>query len=202
MYLPDPPPPNLTLMLASLAPDAARRLLEAFHVAATAHRGQTRDEGSPFIDHPVRVAEILWSELGCRDVELLIAAVNHDVLEDCDTPDAAFMASVYGRRVTELVEAVTKATVATEDQAARDDAYLAALRHASHEARLLKLADRIDNLRCAPLAGDPDKAERYLRVSREHFLPLALMTSPTAERLIAEACDMVETYLQGLGRAV
>jgi (p)ppGpp synthase/HD superfamily hydrolase len=64
---------------------------------------------------------------------------------------------------------------------------------------LLKLADRIHNLRAIPHAGDPEKARRYLSVSRAEFLPLATGTSPTAARLIEEACDEIEAYLAGLG---
>ena len=198
MYVPAAPPPALTMLLAGLSMEGAERLLDAYRVAAEAHRGQLRDEGTPYIEHPVRVAQILWSELGVRDVEVLIAALNHDVLEDCGL-DESFMASKYGARVAELVTHVTKQPAAAEHAAARDDTYLAALRAAPRDARLLKLADRIDNLRSVPIANDPAKAERYLRVSRAEFLPLALVTDPSAERLIAEACDAVETYLRVSG---
>jgi (p)ppGpp synthase/HD superfamily hydrolase len=198
MYVPAPPPPTLTTLLAALPPADAERVLDAYRVAAAAHGGQLRDEGTPFIEHPVRVAQVLWSELGVRDVDLLIAALNHDVLEDCDL-DADFMQSKFGPRVTELVQHVTKQPVPDAQKSARDDAYLAALREAPRDARLLKLADRIDNLRGVVAANDPAKAARYLRVSRAEFLPLALLTDPTAERLIAEACDAVESYLSEIG---
>jgi (p)ppGpp synthase/HD superfamily hydrolase len=198
MYVPAAPPPLLTTVLAALSPADAERLLDAYRVAAAAHGDQLRDEGTPYIEHPVRVAQVLWSELGVRDVELLMAALNHDVLEDCDL-DADFMQGKFGARVTELVQHVTKPPVPADQKQARDDAYLAALRAAPRDARLLKLADRIDNLRGVVAAGDPAKAARYLRVSRAEFLPLALLTDPTAERLIAEACDAVESYLDEIG---
>jgi (p)ppGpp synthase/HD superfamily hydrolase len=198
MYVPAAPPPSLTTLLAAMSPSDAERLLDAYRVAAAAHHGQLRDEGTPFIEHPVRVAQILWSELGVRDVDLLIAALNHDVLEDCEL-DVAFMTSKFGEHVAELVLQVTKPPAPVEERAARDTAYLAALRDAPRDARMLKLADRIDNLRGVPHANDPAKAARYLRVSRAEFLPLALLTDPTAERLIAEACDAVETYLRDGG---
>jgi GTP pyrophosphokinase len=198
MYQPAPLPTILTLILAAQMPDDARRLHDAFQFAAAAHAGQCRDEGTPFIEHPVRVAGILWSELGCRDVDALAAALTHDVIEDCDWIDDEILVGIIGEPALALVQAVTKPHVADEQKPARDRAYLDALRDASHIARLLKLADRIDNLRGVPLAGDPAKARRYLTVSRAEFIPLAISTDPAAERLVAEACDAVEAYLARL----
>src|SRR3954468_21177696 len=114
MYVPAAPPPSLTRLLGAMSSSDAERLLDAYRVAAAAHHGQLRDEGTPLIEHPVRVAQILWSELCVRDVDLLIAAVNHDVLEDCEL-DAAFMTSKFGAHVTELVEHVTKPPAPAEE---------------------------------------------------------------------------------------
>ena len=191
---PCPPAPRVNDLAGGLASEDAERLLDAFRVAAAAHASQLRDEGTPFIEHPVRVAQILWSELGVRDVDVLIAALNHDVVEDSEL-DSAFIAGKFGQRVEELVEHVTKAAVPDEHKSARDADYLLALRAAPRDARLLKLADRIDNLRAVIRSNDQAKAARYLNVSRAEFLPLALLTDPTAERLIASACDAIERYL-------
>jgi (p)ppGpp synthase/HD superfamily hydrolase len=195
MYQPTPPPAALTIILGALAPDDAGRLHDAFQFAAAAHAGQLRDEGTPFIEHPVRVADILWSELGCRDVDVLAAALTHDTLEDCDWLGPDVLGGVIGTPALELVELVTKSRVSEECKPARDRAYLDALREAPHAARLLKLADRIDNLRGVLLTGDPAKAQRYLTVSRAEFIPLAVATDPAAERLVAAACDALESYL-------
>lgn len=196
-YRPQAVPPALTLISAALAADDAMLLEHAFQFAAAAHAGQYRDEGTPFIEHPVRVAEILWEELGRRDdIELLIAALNHDVLEDCNWLEGEVLESAFGERVARLVEDVTKEPVPPERKAERDRAYLDRLPTLSLDSRLLKLADRIDNLRAIPLAGDRDKARRYLEVSRAEFIPLALATDQTATRLVIEACDRIESYLE------
>jgi (p)ppGpp synthase/HD superfamily hydrolase len=197
-YRPAELPVDLVNLLALNHPDNACRIADAFQFAEAAHRDQTRDEGTPFISHPVAVAVILWQELGCRDVDVLLAALTHDVLEDCDWLDAVVLASVIGERATDMVTHVTKRRVPEGEKAARDQRYLEALRELPSESRLLKLADRIHNLRCVPLAGDPAKAERYLKVSRDEFLPLALMTDATAARLIESACDEIERYLMTL----
>lgn len=195
-YRPATIPADLALILAALAPEDAERLSDAFQFAAAAHHGQQRDEGTPFIEHPVRVASILWRELGQRDVELLIAALNHDVVEDSEHVDEELIASRFGQRIAGIVLDVTKQKAPSESKAARDRAYLDRLPDLPLESRLLKLADRIDNLRSVPLAADREKAERYLEVTRDSFVPLALATDPTATRLLQEACDEVERYLE------
>jgi (p)ppGpp synthase/HD superfamily hydrolase len=197
MHASPPIPPELALIQASILPEDAERLEDAFRFAAAAHEGQTRDEGTPFIEHPVRVAAILWNELGCRDVDLLVAALNHDVVEDSGLVDAALVASAFGERVAALVLDVTKEQVEAEDKPVRDRAYLDRLPLLSRESRMLKLADRIDNLRSILHSGDLDKARRYLDVSRAEFIPLALTTDQAAARLVSEACDAVERMLLG-----
>jgi (p)ppGpp synthase/HD superfamily hydrolase len=192
----EPLPTSLTLIQASLSPDDAELLGLAYSFARAAHKGQSRDEGSPFIEHPVRVAALLWHELGVRDVELLIAALNHDTIEDCDEVDSALIASVFGDRVTGLVIDVTKEAVPFDERAERDRAYLERLPTLSIDSRLLKLADRIDNLRSVIHANDPAKARRYLEVSRAAFIPLAAMTDLAASRLVSDACDSIEQWLE------
>jgi len=185
---------QLTVLLSVMLAEDARRLGATYQFAAAAHAGQLRNEGTPFIEHPVAVAVMLWNELGCRDVDMLAAALTHDVLEDsCVEPDA--LRTLLGDRAFEMVERVTKPTVPFDRKARRDIEYLESVRLASADVRLLKLADRIHNLRSVPVAGDPAKAKRYLTVSRAEFLPLAMATDPTAARMIEDACDVIEAYL-------
>jgi len=199
VYQPLPTPAPLTMILATQPPDDARRLEYAYQFAAEAHRSQVRDEGTPFIDHPVAVAEILWGELGCRDIDMLVAALLHDVLEDCSEVLPEVLADLVGPRTFELVVSVTKPAVPDERKPQRDRDYLDRLREAPADVRLLKLADRIHNLRQVVHANDPAKARRYLDVSRTEFYPLALATSAEAARLVAESCDAIERYLDDLG---
>lgn len=188
-------PPDVALIIATLPTDDSGQIVAAYRFAAAAHEGQLRNEGTPYIEHPVRVARILWEELGSRDVDIFIAALNHDVLEDCDWLDSDVLSGALGTRATELVEHVTKPAVPEGEKAARDLAYMDSLWEIPREARLLKLADRLDNLRSVIYAGDPAKAARYLTVSRDKFIPLALATDPVAAQLISEACGRIEQYL-------
>jgi GTP pyrophosphokinase len=194
-YRPADVPPTLMAIMAMLPDEDGRRLEVVFQFAAAAHAGQHRDEGTPFIDHPVAVASILWGELGCRDVDVLVAALTHDVLEDCPELPRDVVAGIIGARADELVWHVTKQPVAAGDRAQRDRAYLDALHRAAPDVRLLKLADRIHNLRSILLSPDRDKARRYLQVSRDEFYPLALATDPAAARLVEDACNAIEAHL-------
>ncbi len=195
-YYSPPTPPEIAMMAAGVPRFDGGRLIRAFRFAEAAHDGQKRDEGTPFIEHPIRVALILWEELGVRDVDMLVAALNHDVLEDCDWLSADVLEGALGERPTGFIQDVTKPRVPDEQKAQRDQVYLDGLPALCHESRLLKLADRIDNLRGVIHANDPAKARRYLEVSRQSFIPLALATEAAAADLIAAACDDIEAYLQ------
>lgn len=189
-------PPEIAMMAAGVPRFDSGRLVRAFRFAEAAHNGQTRDEGTPYIEHPIRVAMILWEELGIRDVDMIVAALNHDVLEDCDWLDTGVLEGALGERSTGFIQDVTKPRVPDAEKAQRDQVYLEGLSQLPHESRLIKLADRIDNLRGVIHANDPAKAARYLEVSRQAFIPLALATEAAAADMVAAACDDIEAYLR------
>src|SRR5207302_8572583 len=86
------------------APDveAVRR---AYTFAAEAHAPQLRESGEPYINHPLAVAETL-ARLH-MDTATIVAALCHDVSEDCNVPMAE-LESRFGREVARLVDGVTK----------------------------------------------------------------------------------------------
>lgn len=84
----------------------ADRIRRAFEVADIAHAPQRRESGEPYIVHPVAVARILV-ELG-MDEETVIAAILHDVLEDCPEIAATDIERDFGPDVLALIEGVTK----------------------------------------------------------------------------------------------
>src|SRR5438067_7810793 len=83
-----------------------RKIRYAYFIAEQAHAGQERVSGEPYIMHPLAVAQIL-TDLG-MDEDTIVAALLHDVLEDCHhvTPD--FIRETFGQDVLGLVEGVTK----------------------------------------------------------------------------------------------
>src|SRR2546430_13729481 len=81
------------------------RIREAAEFGTSAHRGQKRLSGEPFIAHPVAAAAIL-ADLRL-DADTIVAAILHDVIEDTPTPKDQ-LAARFGVDVAELVDGVTK----------------------------------------------------------------------------------------------
>jgi GTP diphosphokinase / guanosine-3',5'-bis(diphosphate) 3'-diphosphatase len=143
----------------------------AYEVAAAAHAGQQRDEGTPYIVHPLRVAVSLVDELGIRSPELICSALLHDVIEDSETTREQ-IAEMFGEDVAQVVWLLTK----FEETSLYD--YLAAIEAASDTgAPIVKLCDRLDNLRFLVHSDRMDKKRRYIRTTQTHYLPLAARTN-------------------------
>ncbi|CAM2005745.1 HD domain-containing protein [Acanthopleuribacter pedis] len=121
-------------------------LLRAVYFASQKHRDQRRKDpaASPYINHPVEVAYILWFEGGVRDEAVLVGAVLHDTVEDTDT-SLEEVARVFGETVCGYVDEVSDDTSLSRKE--RKAAQLEHAAHISQGARLIKLGDKISNVR-------------------------------------------------------
>lgn len=150
----------------------------AYHLANASHEGQRRDEGQPFITHPIAVALILASELGfARDTDMISAALLHDAAEDSVlTPDEDILPT-FGARVTELVKGVTKVDEpSTRSRSARRSATLQRLFTAAHRdprVLILKLADRVHNMRSIAGIKDIKRQHRIAQETVDVYAPLS-----------------------------
>lgn len=126
--------------------DPVRMLLEATAFAARKHRNQRRKdaEASPYIDHPIAVATVLASEAGVTDLEVLVAALLHDTIEDTDTLAEEIVES-FGAPVAAIVLEVTDDKELPKAERKRLQVELAPT--LSFKAKLVKLGDKICNLR-------------------------------------------------------
>ena len=121
-------------------------LLKALAFAAHKHRDQRRKdpEASPYINHPIALADVLVNEGGVTDVEVLCAALLHDTVEDtATTPEE--LGAAFGARVARIVAEVTDDK--TLPKAERKRLQVEHAGGLSPEAKLVKLADKICNLR-------------------------------------------------------
>jgi GTP diphosphokinase / guanosine-3',5'-bis(diphosphate) 3'-diphosphatase len=125
--------------------ESTGKLLKAIHFSADKHRDQRRKDvpQSPYINHPIEVAEKLWEIGGVRDLVPLIAAILHDTLEDTETtPDE--IRTLFGDEVLSVVLEVT------DDKSlpgpVRKQLQIEHAPHISAKAKLVKLADKICNL--------------------------------------------------------
>ncbi len=120
--------------------------IKAVAFASEKHRNQRRKDAdaSPYINHPIALANVLANEGGVVDSTILCAAVLHDTIEDTKTtPDE--LRQLFGDKVTSIVLEVTD-----DKSLAKDVRKEEQVRHAPHisaEAKLVKLADKICNLR-------------------------------------------------------
>ena len=122
------------------------RLLQAIAFAADKHRDQRRKDAnaSPYINHPIALANVLANEGGVDDEAVLVAAILHDTIEDTDTT-AEELRRLFGKRITDIVLEVTDDKAL--EKAERKRLQVEHAPHISRRAKLVKLADKICNLR-------------------------------------------------------
>ncbi|MFZ5881459.1 MAG: HD domain-containing protein [Chloroflexota bacterium] len=120
-------------------------LLKAARFSAAKHRDQRRKDthASPYINHPICVAETLASIGGVEDPSLLAAALLHDTIEDTGTQPEEIEAG-FGAEVLSLVLEVTDDK--SLPKARRKQLQIDHAPHISSQAKLLKLADKICNI--------------------------------------------------------
>jgi guanosine-3',5'-bis(diphosphate) 3'-pyrophosphohydrolase len=121
-------------------------LLKALAFAAHKHRDQRRKdaEASPYINHPIALADVLVNEGGVTDAEVLSAALLHDTVEDTATTHEELL-EAFGSRIARIVAEVTD-----DKRLPKEERKRLQVEHAptlSREARLVKLADKLCNLR-------------------------------------------------------
>ena len=143
----------------------------AFVAAETAHQGQLRKSGDPYITHPVAVAEILV-EFGL-DPATIAAALLHDTVEDTNYSSEKLRAD-FGDEVASLVEGVTKLDKLTYGPTAEAETVRKMVVAMAKDIRVLviKLADRLHNARTWQYV-DPESSARKARETLDIYAPLA-----------------------------
>ena len=163
---------RITDKLLERASKAEVALLEkAFTTAETAHTGQLRKSGDPYITHPVAVAEIL-AELGL-DIPTIAAALLHDTVED--TPySLAEVKRDFGDEVAGLVDGVTKLDKLSYGPNAEAETVRKMVVAMSRDIRVLviKLCDRLHNARTWQYVSI-ESAQRKARETIDIYAPLA-----------------------------
>lgn len=149
-------------------------LNRAYVFAMKMHTAQKRESGDPYISHPVEVAGILTDYR--LDAATIITALLHDTVED--TPASyADIKLLFGEDVANLVEGVTKLSkVQIQSEASKQAENFRKLVLAmSQDIRvlLIKLADRLHNMRTLHFCAKPEKRKRIATETMEIYVPLA-----------------------------
>lgn len=122
------------------------KLLEALRFSAEKHRNQRRkdSERSPYINHPIEVVQLLWEVGEVRDVEVLLAAILHDTIEDTETRPEE-ISDRFGEDVLSFVLEVSDDKSLPKSE--RKRLQIVNAPHKSYGAKLIKLADKACNVR-------------------------------------------------------
>ena len=145
-------------------------LVKAIVFAADRHRDQRRKDetASPYINHPLALVDVLVCEAGIHDSSIMVAAMLHDTIEDTET-SAIEIEREFGVAVRGIVEEVTDdkrlGRRACKQQQIERAPFL------STEARAVKLADKICNLRDiakqAPVGWELERCQGYFDWAKE-----------------------------------
>lgn len=162
----------------------------AIHFASNAHADQVRDgvHPLPYITHPIDVLNKLRYIGNIVDSDLLVAAVLHDVVEECPISIDQIQ-SEFGKRVGELVDMVTRTEPSSEVAAQLSKEALWDLRsnmllseiatRMDADAHCIKLADRLSNLEGAKVTKAAWKYERYREQTKQMLKIIPASVSPS-----------------------
>ncbi len=153
----------------------AAKFIRAANYAAAKHRSQRRKgaDADPYINHPLQVAEILSGTGKITDVDILVAALLHDVVEDTETSPEE-IEELFGSRVAGLVMEVTDDKNLPKAERKRKQVEKAP--HLSDGAKQIKIADKYSNI--SDIVHNPpddwseERKAEYIEWSMEVFAGL------------------------------
>ena len=160
--------------VASYLPTAdLSRLRAAYTCAAKQHNGQLRKDGSPFVSHPLAVADLV-ADLNL-DMESVMAALLHDCIEDTDISHAE-VARQFGETVADLVDGVTKLTrvqyTSKEEEQMENLRKMFMAMAKDIRVILIKICDRLHNIRTMEYQSERKQREKSLE-TLEIYTPIA-----------------------------
>ena len=171
---------------------------QAYEYAAAHHGQQKRKDGSPYVTHPLNVAQILAEELHL-DSESIMAALLHDTIEDTDVTHED-IAKLFSPTVADLVEGVSKLTRVqyTSKEEEQMENLRKMLMAMSKDIRviLIKIADRLHNMRTMEYQT-PAKQKQKSYETMEIYAPIAHRLG--MQKMKWELEDLSLKYLDGAG---
>ena len=142
-------------------PNAIALLTRATHFAARAHKDQRRKglNAEPYINHCLEVAELVANACNPGDIEVVVAALLHDTVEDVGVTKADLVRE-FGPRVAELVISVSDDKSLSKE--VRKDLQIEKAKELPRDAKLIKISDTISNLRMLPHGWTRDRQNQYV----------------------------------------
>lgn len=176
-----------------------KRLREAYACAVRQHEGQLRKDGSPFVSHPLAVADLV-ADLGL-DIESVMAALLHDCVEDTNISHEE-VARLFGQTVADLVDGVTKLTrvqyTSKEEQQVENLRKMLMAMAKDIRVILIKICDRMHNIRTMEYQSERKQREKSLE-TLEIYAPIAHRLG--MQRMKWELEDLSLKYLDPIAYA-
>ncbi|MEW1719439.1 HD domain-containing protein [Streptomyces sp. NPDC093109] len=166
-------------------------------LALTVYGGHTRDQGTPYIQHPVAVVAVLRTELGVTHPDTLLLGLLHDALEI--NPGAeALLTNQLGVAFSARLRAITPDhRLERRRKEPGDEArWRAKTAGLSPEGLLVRFADRIHNLRDLHRSPNRDRHAKFLRALADFHLPLAEAARPLSVHLEAAHTLLQAEYVR------
>lgn len=167
--------------------DEVKTIDFAYDLGKEAHRPQRRDSGERYFEHVRSVAIILIDEAKVRDPDMIVSALLHDSVEDSalfgnsNQPYSQWketssyrLSKVFNPRVAEMVIILTKPKVDGQELKDKEQAhhfYIDNLKASSPETILIKMSDRLHNLRSL-IGNTPEKQRKTIKETREVYWPI------------------------------
>jgi (p)ppGpp synthase/HD superfamily hydrolase len=161
----------------------------ALEIAVAAHLHETRDDGEAYINHPLRVARILIHEFGILEEEAVALALVHDTLEAKNKVKLSDIEETIYSGIQNELNILTIKNGSTREE--RDRNYIQNIKKASLRVKLVKLADRIDNIRSLKTNPSEEKKKRYAAETQLLYVDMAKNTFTPAAIALNEALDDV-----------
>lgn len=154
--------------------DEQSRARVAGALALTVYDGHTRDQGTPYLEHPLAIITLLRTEIGVSQVETLLVALLHDALEVAPASEALLVQHL-GAPFTARLRAMTADHRLEQRPKAAGDETRWRFKQAAlpPEDLLVRLADRLHNLRDLAASPNLDRRRRFVQSLEDFHLPLA-----------------------------
>ncbi|MFJ2937284.1 HD domain-containing protein [Streptomyces sp. NPDC087219] len=182
---------------ASWSTDEQSRARVTGALALTVYDGHTRDQGTPYLEHPLAIITLLATEIRVSQVETLLLALLHDALEVAPESEALLVQHL-GAPFTGRLRAMTADHRLEQRPKAGGDETRWRFKQTAlpPDDLLVRLADRVHNLRDLAASPNLDRRRRFLQSLEDFYLPLASAARDLSPHLEAMHALLHDEYVQ------
>jgi len=161
----------------------------ALRLAKYGHRNQTRDSGERYFEHVKGTALILIKEANVSDRDTIIIALIHDIDEESFMLTNDDIQHIFGREVSNAIALLTKVSAAERKTGAtrKEEEYIEQVRNADRKTKIVKLADRLHNLRDMK-SWDQKRKRKFVDETEKYILPWAKEINKKLAEEISKIC--------------